>query len=137
MDHNSLIHEVTQQLSSKFIPDPLIIKKRIENLIEVSKISKIVYYIYICPLSPLLTYLPQREYLERCEDRKSYNYMVGGLCFSSSRKFKRESRFLRHKERYYKYNSCILMIFVSIYWENPHEELVYARSVRVILLEST
>ncbi|KAG6820945.1 hypothetical protein H0H93_009181 [Arthromyces matolae] len=49
MTHNDLINEVTRQLSARFHPDPLHIKKRIEGLIE-------------------------REYLERCEDRKSYNY---------------------------------------------------------------
>ncbi|KAF5382100.1 hypothetical protein D9615_004330 [Tricholomella constricta] len=49
MAHNDLINEVTRQLAARFHPDPLNIKKRIEGLIE-------------------------REYLERCEDRKSYNY---------------------------------------------------------------
>ncbi|KAG6908334.1 hypothetical protein DXG01_005245 [Tephrocybe rancida] len=49
MNHNDLINEVTRQLAGRFHPDPLNIKKRIEGLIE-------------------------REYLERCEDRKSYNY---------------------------------------------------------------
>ncbi|KAF8808726.1 Cullin-domain-containing protein [Phlegmacium glaucopus] len=56
MKHNDLIHEVTQQLTSKFSPEPLAIKKRIEHLIE-------------------------REYLERCEDRRSYNYLVGDSRF--------------------------------------------------------
>ncbi|KAL0575168.1 hypothetical protein V5O48_006790 [Marasmius crinis-equi] len=51
MTHNDLINEVTRLLSSRFKPNPLIIKKRIEGLIE-------------------------REYLERCEDRKSYNYLA-------------------------------------------------------------
>ncbi|KAJ6619719.1 Cullin-domain-containing protein [Mycena sp. CBHHK59/15] len=51
MTHNDLINEVTRQLAARFQPNPLVIKKRIEGLIE-------------------------REYLERCEDRKSYNYMV-------------------------------------------------------------
>lgn len=36
MKHTGLIHEVTQQLTSKFTPEPLAIKKRIEQLIEVS-----------------------------------------------------------------------------------------------------
>ncbi|KAG5638768.1 pre-tRNA nuclear export protein [Sphagnurus paluster] len=49
MSHNDLINEVTRQLAARFHPDPLNIKKRIEGLIE-------------------------REYLERCDDRKSYNY---------------------------------------------------------------
>ena len=73
MNHNNLVHEVTQQLTSKFIPEPLAIKKRIEHLIEVSGF-KFVY----CACSTA-----QREYLDRCEDRKSYNYLVGGL-FSSN-----------------------------------------------------
>ncbi|EIM90785.1 Cullin-domain-containing protein [Stereum hirsutum FP-91666 SS1] len=52
MTHNDLVNEVTRQLAMRFQPNPLNIKKRIEGLIE-------------------------REYLERCADRKSYNYMVG------------------------------------------------------------
>ncbi|KAJ7170656.1 Cullin-domain-containing protein [Mycena crocata] len=51
MTHNDLINEVTRQLATRFLPNPLNIKKRIEGLIE-------------------------REYLERCDDRKSYNYMA-------------------------------------------------------------
>ncbi|PIL35566.1 transcription factor [Ganoderma sinense ZZ0214-1] len=51
MTHNDLINEVTRQLASRFQPNPMNIKKRIEGLIE-------------------------REYLERCEDRKSYNYLA-------------------------------------------------------------
>ncbi|CCM00091.1 uncharacterized protein FIBRA_02118 [Fibroporia radiculosa] len=51
MTHNELVNEVTRQLSSRFQPNPLAIKKRVEGLIE-------------------------REYLERCDDRKSYNYVV-------------------------------------------------------------
>ncbi|KAF8656825.1 hypothetical protein AX16_002373 [Volvariella volvacea WC 439] len=51
MTHNDLINEVTRQLASRFQPDPISIKRRIEGLIE-------------------------REYLERCEDRKSYNYLA-------------------------------------------------------------
>ncbi|THH15832.1 hypothetical protein EW146_g4703 [Bondarzewia mesenterica] len=51
MTHNDLINEVTRQLAARFQPNPLNIKKRIEGLIE-------------------------REYLERCDDRKSYNYMA-------------------------------------------------------------
>lgn len=54
MKHNELVNEVTRQLAARFAPDPLAIKKRIEALIE-------------------------REYLERCEDRKSYNYLVCSL----------------------------------------------------------
>ncbi|KAJ8692377.1 hypothetical protein PTI98_009697 [Pleurotus ostreatus] len=51
MTHNDLVHEVTRQLAGRFVPNPLDIKKRIEGLIE-------------------------KEYLERCDDRKSYNYMA-------------------------------------------------------------
>ncbi|KAF7374903.1 CULLIN-2 domain-containing protein [Mycena sanguinolenta] len=35
MTHNDLINEVTRQLATRFLPNPLNIKKRIENLIEV------------------------------------------------------------------------------------------------------
>lgn len=52
MEHNNLIAEVTKQLSARFVPNPIIIKKRIESLIE-------------------------REYLERSKnDRKVYNYLA-------------------------------------------------------------
>jgi cullin 3 len=52
MDHANLVSEVTKQLSSRFMPNPLVVKKRIESLIE-------------------------REYLERSKaDRKVYNYLA-------------------------------------------------------------
>jgi len=52
MDHSNLISEVTRQLTSRFLPNPIVIKKRIESLIE-------------------------REYLERSKtDRKLYNYLA-------------------------------------------------------------
>jgi len=52
MQHAQLVAEVTKQLSARFRPNPVVIKKRIESLIE-------------------------REYLERMEgDRKSYNYLA-------------------------------------------------------------
>jgi len=52
LDHNHLIAEVTQQLSSRFLPEPAMIKKRIEALID-------------------------REYLEREDsDRKVYTYLA-------------------------------------------------------------
>jgi cullin 3 len=51
LTHNDLVNEVTRQLASRFQPNPQNIKKRIEGLID-------------------------REYLERCEDRKSYNYLA-------------------------------------------------------------
>eukprot|EP00276_Gloeochaete_wittrockiana_P009950 CAMPEP_0184657638 /NCGR_PEP_ID=MMETSP0308-20130426/20785_1 /TAXON_ID=38269 /ORGANISM="Gloeochaete witrockiana, Strain SAG 46.84" /LENGTH=732 /DNA_ID=CAMNT_0027095707 /DNA_START=65 /DNA_END=2263 /DNA_ORIENTATION=- len=52
MEHNNLISEVTKQLSSRFLPNPTVIKKRIESLIE-------------------------REFLERCgDDRRMYRYLA-------------------------------------------------------------
>jgi cullin 3 len=52
MHHNDLIAEITKQLSVRFVPSPMFIKKRIESLIE-------------------------REYLERAEnDRRVYNYVA-------------------------------------------------------------
>lgn len=52
LDHNSIITEVSRQLSSRFIPNPAVIKKRIESLIE-------------------------REFLERDkDDRKLYRYLA-------------------------------------------------------------
>ena len=35
MIHNELVSETTRQLASRFLPDPMSIKKRIEALIEV------------------------------------------------------------------------------------------------------
>lgn len=52
MEHNLLIAEVTKQLSQRFMPSPLMVKKRIEALID-------------------------REYLERsAEDRRAYKYVA-------------------------------------------------------------
>lgn len=52
LEHNALITEATKILSQKFSPDPLMIKKRIESLIE-------------------------REYMERdTEDRRFYKYIA-------------------------------------------------------------
>ncbi|EEC78114.1 hypothetical protein OsI_17639 [Oryza sativa Indica Group] len=52
LDHNSIITEVTKQLQSRFLPNPVVIKKRIESLIE-------------------------REFLERDKvDRKMYRYLA-------------------------------------------------------------
>jgi len=52
MDYANLISEVTKQLASRFMPNPLVVKKRIESLIE-------------------------REYLERSKtDRKVYHYLA-------------------------------------------------------------
>ncbi|PVF92727.1 Cullin-domain-containing protein [Serendipita vermifera] len=51
LGHNDLVNEVIRQLSHRFQPNPAMIKRRIEALIE-------------------------REYLERREDKKSYNYLA-------------------------------------------------------------
>lgn len=52
LTHNTLIMEVTEQLRTRFMPSPVLIKKRIECLIE-------------------------REYLARTpEDRNTYNYVA-------------------------------------------------------------
>ncbi|EEB91325.1 hypothetical protein MPER_10331, partial [Moniliophthora perniciosa FA553] len=68
MTHNDLINEVTRLLSSRFQPNPLIIKKRIEGLIDVRTFDTIM------SITTDSDY--KREYLERCEDRKSYNYLA-------------------------------------------------------------
>lgn len=36
LGHNDLVNEVIRQLMSRFTPTPAVIKKRIENLIDVS-----------------------------------------------------------------------------------------------------
>jgi len=52
MEHNNLVAEVTKILSARFVPNPSVIKKRIESLIE-------------------------REFLERCgDDRRMYKYVA-------------------------------------------------------------
>ncbi|XP_076891601.1 cullin-3A-like [Bidens hawaiensis] len=52
LDHNNIVAEVTRQLQSRFLANPVVIKKRIESLIE-------------------------REFLERDrEDRKLYRYLA-------------------------------------------------------------
>lgn len=52
LDHNNVISEVTRQLSPRFVPNPAVIKKRIESLIE-------------------------REFMERDpSDRRLYRYLA-------------------------------------------------------------
>jgi len=52
LEHNNVIAEVTKQLQARFLPNPVVIKKRIESLIE-------------------------RDFLERDEvDRKLYRYLA-------------------------------------------------------------
>jgi len=52
LDHNSIVTEVTKQLQPRFLPNPVVIKKRLESLIE-------------------------REFLERDKvDRKVYRYLA-------------------------------------------------------------
>uniref|UniRef100_A0A0D9X4U3 Cullin family profile domain-containing protein n=1 Tax=Leersia perrieri TaxID=77586 RepID=A0A0D9X4U3_9ORYZ len=52
LDHNSIVTEVTKQLQPRFMPNPVVIKKRVESLIE-------------------------REFLERDKtDRKMYRYLA-------------------------------------------------------------
>ena len=52
LDHNGIVAEVTRQLSSRFVPAPALVKKRIESLID-------------------------REFLERDPvDRKLYRYLA-------------------------------------------------------------
>jgi len=52
LDHNSIVAEVTKQLQARFLPNPVVIKKRSESLIE-------------------------REFLERDKvDRKLYRYLA-------------------------------------------------------------
>ncbi|ERM98195.1 hypothetical protein AMTRI_Chr01g127990 [Amborella trichopoda] len=52
LEHNNIVAEVTKQLQSRFLPNPVVIKKRIESLIE-------------------------REFLERDKtDRKLYRYLA-------------------------------------------------------------
>ncbi|XP_059670320.1 cullin-3A-like [Cornus florida] len=52
LDHNNVVAEVTKQLQPRFLPNPVVIKKRIESLIE-------------------------REFLERDKvDRKLYRYLA-------------------------------------------------------------
>lgn len=68
MAHIDLVNELIRQLASRFNPEPVLIKRRIESLIEVGKTPFKVMHSNDSRF--------QREYLERCEDRKSYNYMV-------------------------------------------------------------
>lgn len=52
LDHNNIVTEVTRQLAPRFLPNPTVIKKRIESLLE-------------------------REFLERdATDRKLYRYLA-------------------------------------------------------------
>jgi cullin 3 len=70
LGHNDLINEVTRLLASRFSPQPQMIKRRIEQLIEVR--GRINSELCTLPKNSLL----QKEYLERMPDRKTYRYLV-------------------------------------------------------------
>ena len=46
MTHNDLVNEVTRQLASRFQPNPMAIKRRIEGLIEVGWPDLWPYYVH-------------------------------------------------------------------------------------------
>ena len=56
LGHNDLINEVTKLLASRFSPQPQMIKRRIEQLIEVS--GRINWNYASCPKSPSLERIP-------------------------------------------------------------------------------
>lgn len=70
LGHNDLVNEVTRLLGNRFSPQPQMIKRRIEQLIEVR--GPIFLELCNLPKHPLL----QKEYLERMPDRKTYRYLV-------------------------------------------------------------
>jgi cullin 3 len=70
LGHNDLINEVTKLLANRFSPQPQMIKRRIEMLIEVRGLINSE----LCIL--LKSHILQKEYLERMPDRKSYRYLV-------------------------------------------------------------
>jgi len=70
LGHNDLITEVTKLMANRFNPQPQMIKRRIEQLIEVR--GRINSLLCILPKHPIL----QKEYLERMPDRKTYRYLV-------------------------------------------------------------
>jgi hypothetical protein len=65
MEHSNLISEVTKQLSARFMPNPMLVKKRIESLIEREYLERSKTDRYNrCPLST-----------HQCF-RKIYNYLA-------------------------------------------------------------
>lgn len=59
MQHNLLVSEVTNQLKSRFLPSPVVIKKRIESLIEreyLARAADDMYVIFYTVLYSLIVY---------------------------------------------------------------------------------
>lgn len=48
LQHNILVTEVTEQLRGRFLPSPVIIKKRIEGLIEREYLARTLEDRYVC-----------------------------------------------------------------------------------------
>jgi Cullin protein neddylation domain len=89
MTHTDLITEVTRQLAGRFQPQPAMVKKRVESLIEVRRplflfllwaADVFVAYVPLCDAPPIMIRAAcfdcQREYLDRGADRKSYTYLA-------------------------------------------------------------
>lgn len=71
MSHASLVSEVTEQLKSRFLPSPTIIKKRIEGLIEREYLARTSDDRYVVPVptsSCLIPFVPTH--------RKVYTYVA-------------------------------------------------------------
>ena len=82
LPHNTLISEVTDLLKSRFVPIPLLIKKRIESLIDreylartpedrwVIKILTMYQNLVVCTLSFLIIPLLVKKRIESLIDRE-------------------------------------------------------------------
>lgn len=72
MTHSGLVAEVTEQLRSRFLPAPVIIKKRIEGLIEREYLARTQEDRYVYHVVHLLSrlmnvnFLKQQESLQLC-----------------------------------------------------------------------
>lgn len=89
MQHNLLVTEVTNQLKSRFLPSPVVIKKRIESLIEREYLARSAEDMYVF-IFHLLTikYIYLCFYLGNCTlmwlntdfDTLSFSRHIGPLC---------------------------------------------------------
>ena len=71
MQHSALVAEVTEQLKSRFLPSPLVIKKRIEGLIEREYLARTLEDRYAkYSLIPVYLIAPLQENVHLCCIRK-------------------------------------------------------------------
>ena len=113
MSHNDLVHEVTSQLSTKFHPDPLSIKRRVEHLIEVRSSS------HTNPRWRYWIYHPERVHVERRWPKVVSLYCKRSLWSTCYHRINKSHH--RHNLHYHVVSIVLYNSISYIHWQKDRE----------------